>query len=367
MISKKNKIVELIISYKDDFFLNKKISVDDPYVDMFLIIDLVDDLKNIGSDLSSLDTQRPINVYKFNINSENNFDNLLSDISILVREQLLGMNLGLEDIILISKCNEFVDFTNFNSDDLITSEFLVLYHKKIFWNHNLTDNRFFPGSIVTKFSNILQKNFFIQLFDHLSYGFDNLDYIKNKNGWVFFGQDSFQSLLDQTSFGFNKLFLNEDNKNLNYLETLLLKKLPIENFDYLRTNLLSVIEMSEEIKKEFGLYDKIKINPRKIQIRVGTDFLSEDQYDITLANTNNVFDHLKYDEINKIFYVYKSNISPYQNYDKYCLINEAKKALCVMNPHDNDTITIHSKFGIIEERWGILKNKNISDYIENPL
>lgn len=367
MISKKNKIVGVIISYNDEFYLSKKLLVDEPFVDLFFIVDLVDESKNISSILPSSDIiKKPIQVFKLNIDSESNMDSILSDVSIDVRDILLNSNLDLEDTIIISKCNEFVDFLNFDLEELTMSLFLVLYHKKIFWNCDITDERYVAGSIVIKFSNILQKNFFIQVFEHFSSSFDTLDHIKNKNGWVLFGFNTFQKLIQDISFGFSKLTLSDANKNSEYLKNLSENLLPIEDYDYLKTGSLKKTNISKEIQTEFCKDNETRLLSKKIKILTKNDEEIYD-YDVYLRFTNNILNHLSFDKENKLFYVYEPKLNLYEECQKYYLINESKKALSVINPNDQDIIIIYTDFGLIEEKWEILKNHNISNYIKNPL
>lgn len=365
MILRKNKIVSVVLNYGDDFYLNKKISHDQNYVDFVLVFELVDS-NCVNNDHTNLSN---VYFYKINIDSEKGFEPQIDYIFKTIREVVFSLNFNFDDILCFSKSNEFIDFDSFNMKQISTFSFISINHKKIFWYPNLTDGRYIKGSVIMEVSKLLDDQIYLQGISSIKMESDVLDFRDIKNGWSFFGLEPIKSLINKQKFGFIPLYNNQEIIDKKKISNLKKNGLPIQFDDPITIESLKFLKDSENIPKVFDK-NVNKIRKSKnivINLNQNHNLPDGDCCVINLRCTTDILQHLFYDNEKNEFFVFKPKDTLYPKYDDFYLINESKKAIQIFNPIDTDIVKMKGDLFEINDTWYNLKNSLMSDYIKNPL
>lgn len=365
---RKNRLISIILTYDESFYLDKKIQHDQKYFDNIFIFNLTSQ-ENVDDNLKLEEKNEKYSIYNLSVSFDTPFDSQIETIFLKIRQEIMLFDFYFDDVLFFSRCNEFMDMEKFDLDQTSTFSFVSISHKKFFWYPNLTDDRFIQGTIIMEVSNLLDPVIYLQSVSTMKHNSDILDFRDFELGWSLFGFEKPQTIIRNLNFGLVKLenvdgILTE--KKINNLKK---NSLPIQNEDYKSIRTLNICTVNPNIRRLFTK-NKKTIRPSKnitIYLNKEKKLNQKSESHVNLKLTENILDHLFYDKKNKELFVYKPHkIFCDENLEDY-LLNESKKAIQILNPIDEDNIKIVGKSFYIETVWSDVKNSILSDYIKNPL
>lgn len=358
MSRSRKKIVSVVLNYHGDETLEKKILYEEPFVDHFLIFDLVE------GDSEYLVDMKKNNITRFQINltegssPRNQFRNIIE----LIRNKILNIEFDIEDIFIIGESNFFFDIENFDFSEIVINPIFYVNHKKVHWNINWTDNKFMKGSIVTTFSFITFEEFSTQVFNLYQNKDYDWEFKKILNGYVLLGYGTNEQIIKKNNFTFNEVIIDVDDDLLNFLKR---NSLPIDKYDPRRIDILKTCEIDSKFNTIFNINSDLLRSEKKILINLSSEPLNCAGYDeyINLKKTDVLRNHLKLDNCNLFVFIPDEKL--YDSMENDYFLNESKKAIKLFNPIDNDKIFIEDEDNIFEFFWFEIKDKNVADLIKN--
>lgn len=350
MSLRRQKKIEIIINFLDDKLLKKKITHDSEFIDIFIVMNLSyrgqRHKTKLATDLNKL-TNCEIYFFDYRINKDQTWYSEYKKILGICREQTLSLNYDLDDILFISKSNEFFEMGLIDKS-LYNESFTIINHKKIYWNNFLTDNKYVMGTVLTRVSSIIDDSIFDLINSIYHEAIDKYDHIHNKNGFIFIGFNDLKDLTKQIKYGYHLLDLQ--NPTIQTLSFLKENLLPSENLNLLETKSLTITEVPKKISQRFRIKNFMGY-PKTINVNLTDQDNLKKEEDIFFVNVRLTNDLKKNFYFNgNDFFIFDIEENSHHIDDDLIYLN-SKRAAELFFPKTNDIIHLITKNGTMVFTW----------------
>jgi hypothetical protein len=263
--------------------------------------------------------------------------------------KLLTIDLGFEDIILISEVNEIPDLFNFNLiHDYLKFGSMVLRQKKFKWSYKYINYEPHIGSFCFMFTDLVtSKDKVIREFTNKGNSRDIFD-----NGWSFFNFQQLKGELTPKDFDNLTDYYGDLPKNTN-----LLKSQDIDK-KWISKNLVILnVEpntFSTELEDEYDSISYINFTDKILL-----------EYEVPLSEKSTIHYILKPSQQYYDILIENNNLN---NFQKMYTINEIKEAINYLLLLNQDLVSFSNGKAdspLITYSWGELKNHFIYDLIKD--
>lgn len=399
-IQKKIKVVDSVFFNGEIDYLTFRFMELYDTVDIFIVLEFISETNSIFEEnlekfelwkdkiihvksktLSEVDVNKILKFYGFKEVENGNHENIdkvkLSQIFDL-KQCLDSLSLNFEDIILISKIDEFPELPSMEIlQSHLSFEPVVFHQKEFLWSKNFIKSENHFGTFCFQYSHFILNTNIISLFKestsrNFAYNFSVIN-----SGYKF-------SLFEAVEKSIEIIMSKYKHENYEKIKEVVLdsrNNLVYYNLESL-SNPKPLIKYYGELPKNIGILNSQEIGrdiPKKHIVVIGLDAsfdLNVDAYDSTtivtqtdklstnyhnvVSNTVNLYYILK---PNKKYYDVLIDDNTLENFQKMYFFNEIKKILFSLNPLDFDIFEFKIGGKLLTFSWVDIKDKFIYDTI----